>query len=40
KYSTALGNGMDTATHINEALVEADIIHTMSQQFSHWSDPH
>ena len=25
KYSTAAGNGMDTATHINEALVEADI---------------
>jgi thioredoxin reductase len=25
KYSTALGAGMDTATHINEALVTADI---------------
>jgi thioredoxin reductase len=28
KYSTALGAGMDTATHINEALTEADITAT------------
>jgi thioredoxin reductase (NADPH) len=29
KYSTALGAGMDTATHINETLVEIDIVDTM-----------
>ncbi|GGF32947.1 NAD(P)/FAD-dependent oxidoreductase [Subtercola lobariae] len=31
KYSTALGAGMDTATHINEALVEADVATAMSR---------
>ena len=31
KYSTALGVGMDTATHINETLVEADIAKSMRQ---------
>ena len=29
KYSTALGNGMDAATHINETLVELDIRDAM-----------
>jgi len=31
KYSTALGAGMDTATHINETLVEADIDNSVRQ---------